>query len=331
MLVESGVNVKIADVSLDELDQISQAKKSAETKIEAASLQGSHELSTRKHQLDTPNAAALGVQAASVEDLIDAMKPTATLLMQTTDKALKGEQVIHSPSDSISQSLELVKLLYQVSILSRDQQTQQREMKVETTVSSIKSQAEELNNSAKAMVAMAIVSGVLAGATALIGGIGHFKTGTKIKSEAANNNILKTQEIGFDQVQELMNNKSLSDVQQKQVMNAYNFARGSLSDTKNVLQTGGRQFDRGMHVTQSANAMLSSSGQTANSVLNAQQTEAQARSKAEEAETTRSQAGQQAASDNKAALDNLLKELLTIFRSLSDSLNQTWKAAARMM
>lgn len=136
-----------------------------------------------------PKAPAIGDQARVVEKLMSALAPTVNLLMQTTEKALNGEQVIKSPSEVVSQSLSLLTLLYQVSKLSREQQVLQREIAVEANVASLKSQAEELNNSAKAMIAMAVISGVLAGITAIVGVVSSMKAGKYIKQEAAGSAI----------------------------------------------------------------------------------------------------------------------------------------------
>ncbi|ELI6429362.1 type III secretion system translocon subunit SctB [Vibrio harveyi] len=177
---------------LGELGKTTKAEKAPETKTEAAAIRGNSEaaVSGPKHyQLDGPKAPAIGDQARVVEKLMSALAPTVNLLMQTTEKALNGEQVIKSPSEVVSQSLSLLSLLYQVSKLSREQQVLQREIAVEANVASLKSQAEELNNSAKAMIAMAVISGVLAGITAIMGAVGSMKAGKNIKQEAAGSAI----------------------------------------------------------------------------------------------------------------------------------------------
>ncbi|MCQ4503644.1 type III secretion system translocon subunit VopD, partial [Vibrio parahaemolyticus] len=113
-------------------------------------------------------------QAQVVANLMGELAPTIDLLKSTTAKVLNGEEENKSPSDAVSQSLSLLTLLYHVSKLSRDQQVLQREIAVEANVASVQSQAAELNNSASAMIARAVVSGVLAGATAIIGALGSF-------------------------------------------------------------------------------------------------------------------------------------------------------------
>ncbi|AYO08938.1 translocator protein PopD [Vibrio campbellii] len=315
---------------LGELGKTTQTEKTSDTKTEAAAIRSSNDSAVtgaKNYQLDGPKAPAIGDQARVVEKLMSALAPTVNLLMQTTEKALNGEQVVKSPSDTISQSLSLITLLYQVSKLSREQQVLQREIAVEANVASIKSQAEELNNSAKAMIAMAVVSGVLAGVTAIIGAVGSFKAGKEIKAEVAGNNVLKTQKAGFDQVEELMGNTNLSKTQQDQVRRAHAFAKDSITDTTNTLASGGRKFDKMMGANQSKNAVLQGLGQMANSAANVEQTKAQARSKEDEVLATRAQADKQRADENIGFQEGLLKELRELFRSIADSQNQAWRAS----
>ncbi|MDP2558451.1 type III secretion system translocon subunit SctB [Photobacterium damselae subsp. piscicida] len=267
---------------LGELDKSTKAEKAPETKTEAAAIRGNGEaaVSGPKHyQLDGPKAPAIGDQARVVEKLMSALAPTVNLLMQTTEKALNGEQVIKSPSEVVSQSLSLLTLLYQVSKLSREQQVLQREIAVEANVASLKSQAEELNNSAKAMIAMAVISGVLAGITAIVGVVSSMKAGKYIKQEAAGSAI------------------------------------------------AANKFQKQMATNNTVNTVIQSIGQMANSAANVEQTKAQARSKEDEILATRAQASKQKADENVGFQEGLLKELRELFRSISDSQNQAWRAS----
>ncbi len=94
------------------------------------------------------------------------------------------------------------------------------------------------------MIAMAVVSGVLAGAMAVTGSIGSFKAGKAIKTEMATHKVLKTQKAGLEQVEELMKNGSLSKTQQAQAKRAQVFAQESILDTTNSLVSGGRKFEK---------------------------------------------------------------------------------------
>ncbi|WP_029804425.1 type III secretion system translocon subunit VopD [Vibrio parahaemolyticus] len=306
------------------------AEKTPETKLEAGAVKSNGESNVSgagRYQLDGPKAPAISNQAQVVANLMGELAATIDLLMSTTAKVLNGEEVIKSPSDAVSQSLSLLTLLYQVSKLSREQQVLQREIAVEANVASLQSQAAELNNSASAMIAMAVVSGVLAGATAIIGALGSFKAGKEIKTEMASNNVLKTQKAGFDQVEELMNNGNLSKTQQDQVKRAHSLAKDSIADTTAQLTSGGRKFDKLMSSNQAKNAILQALGQMANSASNVEQTKAQARSKDDEVQATRAQAAKQKADENIGFQEGLLKELRELFRSISDSQNQAWRAS----
>ncbi|AWB00886.1 translocator protein PopD [Vibrio harveyi] len=315
---------------LGELGKTTKAEKAPETKTEAAAIRGNSEaaVSGPKHyQLDGPKAPAIGDQARVVEKLMSALAPTVNLLMQTTEKALNGERFIKSPSDTISQSLSLLTLLYQVSKLSREQQVLQREIAVEANVASLKSQAQELNNSAKAMIAMAVISGVLAGVTAIMGAIGSFKAGKEIKAESLNNNKLNLQKTGFNKAEELLSSSNLPDSQKVQANKLKSFTQGSIADTTSQLGLNGRKLDKLASSAQTRSSILQTLNQMANAATNVEQTKAQARSKEDEVLATRAQAAKQKADENVGFQEGLLKELRELFRSIADSQNQAWRAS----
>ncbi|ARV72252.1 type III secretion system translocon subunit VopD [Vibrio campbellii] len=316
---------------LGELNRTSHTEKTPETKVEAAAIRASAEsnVANAKHyQLDGPKAPAIGDQAIAVAKLMDELASTTNLLMQITENALAGKDVAKSSSEAISQSLSLIALLYEVSKLTRDQQVQQREIAVEANVASIKSQAEELNSAAKAMLAMAIVSGVLAGATAIVGAIGSYRTGRELSSEVAHNKVLQTQKAGFEQAEELMASGNMSTKYQDQVRKAYAAAKENISDTSISLTSTGRKFEKMAGSNQARNAVLQALGQMGNSAASVEQTEAQARSKEDEVLAARAQSDKQRADEYIGFQEGLLKELRELFRSIADSQTQAWRASA---
>ncbi|MEZ8196761.1 type III secretion system translocon subunit VopD [Vibrio cortegadensis] len=315
---------------LGKLGQTTKAEKAPETKTEAAA-RGNDEtaVSGAKHYLlEDPKAPKSGEQARVVEKLMAALAPTANLLMKTLEKALIGQSGTQSSSNTVSESLALMTLLYQVSKLSREQQTLEREIAVEANVASLKSQAQELNNSAKAMIAMAVVSGVLAGVTAILGGIGSAKAGKKITAEASTNKLLKAQKNSLDKASDLMNNGGLSKTQQQQLKRAQDIGQDRIGNLTDKLTKGGRKFDKATTSNQARNSILQSLSQMANSASNVEQTKAQARGKEDEISATRAQALKQKADENISFQDSMLKELRDLFRTIADSQNQAWRASA---
>ncbi|WP_281188942.1 type III secretion system translocon subunit VopD [Vibrio harveyi] len=316
---------------LGELGKTTKAEKAPETKTEAAAIRGNSEATvshSKQYQLDGPKAPAIGNQARVVEKLMSALAPTVNLVMQTLEKAVNGQSATQLSSNVVSESLALITLLYQVSKLSREQQALEREIAVEANVASLKSQAEELNNSAKAMIAMAVVSGVLAGVTAVLGGIGSFKTGKQIKGESAANKLLKTQKSGLDKVDDLLGKGGLSNTQQDQLTRAKKIGQETASDLSSKLTKTGRKFDKATTANQTRNSILQSLGQMANSASSVEQTKAQARSKEDEVAATRAQASKQKADENISFQESMLKELRELFRSIADSETQAWRASA---
>ncbi|MEZ8448000.1 type III secretion system translocon subunit VopD [Vibrio splendidus] len=316
---------------LGEIGKTTKAEKAPETKTEAAVARGNDDTAvsgTKHYFLEVPKASTSGQQARVVEKLMTALAPTANLLMQTLEKAFNGQSGTQSSSNAVSESLALMTLLYQVSKLSREQQTLEREIAVEANVASLKSQAQELNKSAKAMIAMAVVSGVLAGVTAILGGIGSLKAGKQIKAEASTNTLLKTQKAGVDKANDLLNNGGLSKTQQQQLKRVQDVGQDRLGNLTDKLTKGGRKFDKATTSNQVRNSILQSLSQMANSASNVEQTKAQARGKEDEVLATRAQALKQKADENIGFQDSMLKELRDLFRSIADSQNQAWRASA---
>ncbi|OAJ92063.1 type III secretion system translocon subunit VopD [Vibrio bivalvicida] len=313
--------------------KVADKEKPAPTRTEAAELKamGEKRASGPQHyQLEGPQAPAAGSQAGTVAKLMDVLAPTLNLMMETMNKAISGEKA-DAKSESVSQALTLLTLLYQVSKLSRQQQVTQRQIAVEANVSSLKSQAAELNNSAKALMAMAIVSGIMAGFTAIMGAVGTVKAGKRINNESAGNKAFKNQQANLDsKMAEIKDTKGFTGAKAKrgEMHKEANAMRRGMDDIKADTTRQGRKFDKQMSKNQGLNAVLQALGQMANSVGNQKQTEAQARGKEDEIQATRAQAAKQKADENIGFQDGMLKELRDMFRSISDSENQAWRASA---
>ena len=303
----------------------------ATTKIEASEIKGARNHIARVSaavQLDAPKAPVTGNQAKVVEKLVDALVPTLNLLTETLDKTINGQPMAKVVSESVSQALSLLSLLYQVSKLSRNQQMLQREIAVEANVTSLQNQANEMKNAANALVAMAVISGVLAGVTATMGGIGNVKAVNKIKAQVADSQVLKPQKVGLEQVEEMLKSKNLFATQKDQLMKLHDVGQDNIADMLSKRQVNGREFDHRMAQNQGNNAVLQALGQMSSAASNVEQTKAQARGKEEEILAARAQAAKHKADENVGFQDSLLKDLRELFRAISDSENQAWRASA---
>jgi hypothetical protein len=268
-------------------------EKSVPTKTEAAEHKGSVGMlasGPRHYQLEGPKSTSTVNQASTVVKLMDTLAPTHKLLMENMNKAVSGKT--DAKSESVSQALTLLTLLFQVSKLSRNQQLLQREIAVEANVASLKGQADELDNAAKAMFAMAIVSGVMAGLTAVLGTVGHVKATKRIKNEFSGNKALKIQP---------------ADVQLK-------------ADTMKQ----GRMFEKQMSKNNGYNGLLQSLGQVASNVGNGYQTEAQAAGKEQEIHAARAQNDKQKADEYLSNEESFMKHMIDMFTKLSESQNRAY-------
>ncbi|WP_391087331.1 type III secretion system translocon subunit VopD [Vibrio sp. NH-UV-68] len=302
----------------------------AATKTEASAVKGTSNNSAPLSacvQLDVPKTLATSHQGKVAEKLVDAVAPTLNLLTQTLDKTIKGQPMVKSVSESVSQVLSLLSLLYQVSKLSRNQQTLQREIAVEANVASLQYQANEMKNAANALLATAVVSGVLAGATAATGVVGNIKAVGKIKAQVADNHALKPQKAGLEQVEQMLKSKNLSAAQKEQLVKLHNTGQDNIADMLSKRQVNSRKFEHRMAKNQANNAVLQALGQMSNAASNVEQTKAQARGKEDEILAARAQAAKQKADENLGFQDSLLKELRELFRAISDSENQAWRAS----
>lgn len=333
-MLDTVSNTVRADLyDLSQLGKATQAYRTSKTKTEAAATHVNNNnvlTGAKNYQLDGPKVPAISDQARVVEKLMSALAPTFNLSMQTIENVLNGKQVVNSPSDTISQSLSLITLLYQVSKLNREQQSLQREIAVKANVSSIKSQAEELNNSAKAMIAMAVISGLMAGATAIMGAVGSIKAGKSIKEEVSSHRAFKNLQENLDaKMVKIRNTKGFegANAKRKEMHHEASAIRSDMNYIKTRATYHGRKFDNQMGKNQAMNSLIQALSQMANSATNVEQTKAQARSKEDEVLATRAQASKQKADENIGFQESMLKELREMFRSIADSQNQAWRSS----
>ncbi|NRD71744.1 type III secretion system translocon subunit SctB [Shewanella sp. VB17] len=225
-------------------------------------------------------------------------------------------------SDS-SDIFALMVLLFQLAKDNRELNITQRDIAASASVASIKAQAAELRTAKGALIAMAVVSGVLAMSSAVMGGLSAKKSINQLNESGNVNNKLANQQKFKDTLTDLQDEgKSVS-----RALRGTDAEIGQLSRKNSELDTLLRARDsRG----QARNAVLQGVGQVTNNAGSVVQTEAQASQKEEEAEGTLQQAEKQKADDRVSYNDNFLKEVREMYRTIADSQNQAWKAATTL-
>lgn len=236
--------------------------------------------------------------------------------------SVNGPQQTNSASKgALSDIFELMALLFQLAKDNRELNITQRDIATTASVASIKAQASELRSAKSALIAMAVVSGVLAVTSAVMGALSAKKSINQLGESGKVNNQLTQQQKFKDTLNGLQGEgKNVSSA-----LRGTDAEIGKLSRQNFELDTLLKARDsRG----QARNAVLQGVGQVSTNIGNVFQTEAQASQKEEEAEGTLKQAEKQKADDRIGYDDNFLKEVRDILRAIGDSYNQAWRAAS---
>ncbi|QTL94446.1 YopD family type III secretion system translocon subunit [Aeromonas jandaei] len=221
----------------------------------------------------------------------------------------------------LNDTLDLMSQLFQLARLARQMGLTQRDMENQQVIDSQKAQVAEMRSGAKLMMVMAVVSGVMAGFSAITGGFSMSKSAKAIKQDKAlNANIAGRQ-------QEL---KQLGDIKKSaglEMGDAGQELTARIKNDKATLKTLNKSFDANNSRQQIASTVIQSIGQMSNSAVQGAQGESQATAKEDEVKATISQTEKQKIEDNMAFNANFMKDVLQLMQQYSQTLNQTLKAA----
>lgn len=236
--------------------------------------------------------------------------------------SVNGPQQTNSASKgALSDIFELMALLFQLAKDNRELNITQRDIATTASVASIKAQASELRSAKSALIAMAVVSGVLTIASAVLGAYSAKNSVKDLNESGKVNKQLADQHKFKDALKGL----------QGEGKNVSSALRGTKAEV-GTLQVKSSSLDNTLKArdsrSQLTNTVLQGVGQVSTNIGNVFQTEAQASQKEEEAEGTLKQAEKQKADDRIGYDDNFLKEVRDILRAIGDSYNQAWKAAS---
>ncbi|UYB72212.1 type III secretion system translocon subunit SctB [Aeromonas veronii] len=190
----------------------------------------------------------------------------------------------------LDSAMDMMSLLFKLARQAREEGLQVRDIENKLVISNQQAQVDEMRHGAKLMLVMAVVSGVMAGLSAISGAFSLSQSGKIIK-------------------------------QQKSIDN------NSLDATSNVSMSLDKKFTRNSERGQIFNSVYQAVGQTVNSAVQVAQGNSQANAKEDEVEATISQTEKQKAEDNMSFNANFMKDLLQLMQQYSQSQNQAWKAA----
>lgn len=223
----------------------------------------------------------------------------------------------------LNDTLDLMSQLFQLARLARQMGLTQRDMENQQVIDSQKAQVAEMRSGAKLMIVMAVVSGVMAGFSAIMGGINLGKGAKTIKQQQGLEGKIAGREALVDaKMDSLTKQGKLAERDELgKIWKQEQLADGA------AVKALDKQFTRTSEKGQLFNTVTQSVGQMSNSAVQVAQGESQATAKEDEVKATISQTEKQKIEDNMAFNANFMKDVLQLMQQYSQTFNQALKAA----
>lgn len=220
-------------------------------------------------------------------------------------------------------SVELMVLLFRIAQKARELGIMQRDSENTSIINAQKSQVDEMRSGSKLMIAMAVISGVMAVGSAITGAIGAIKNGKAISQEKLlEKNIAGRNELIDAKMQSL---GKTSDADRTEIGKIW--ATDQSADS-GALSKIGRGVDNRNAKLQSINGVNQALGQMANTSVQVKQTSIQADAKEDEVNASVAQSEKQKVEDQLSYNANFMKEMLQLLQQYTQNHNQAWRAAA---
>ncbi|WP_323893539.1 type III secretion system translocon subunit AopD [Aeromonas allosaccharophila] len=223
--------------------------------------------------------------------------------------------------EQLESVMDMMSLLFKLARQAREMGLVQRDTENKLVITHQKAQVEEMRHGAKLMIAMAVVSGVMAGMSAIMGGFSLNKSGKAIKQDKALNANIAGRQKELKQVADIKKTAGLEMGDAGQDLTA------RIKVDKAALQTLNKKFEANNSRQQVFNTVLQSGGQMGNSAVQVSQGNSQADAKEDEVKASISQAEKQKIEDNMSFNVNFMKDVLQMMQQYAQSQNQAWKAA----
>lgn len=217
-------------------------------------------------------------------------------------------------------ALELMLVLLRMAQKLREMGVLHRDSENQAVIAAQKSQVSEMRAGAKWLIGMAVVSGMMAVASVVSGGLGAFKNGKSIKQEKALE--LKMAERG-EQISQVRNsNPNNADCPEVAALE-----RSQMTD-KASCNSMRHHFDGRSAKMQASSTVINSMGQMINSALQVKDKQTQATSKEYEVGASIAQTEKQKTEEHMSYNANFMKDMLQLLQQYAQNHNQAWKAAA---
>lgn len=230
-------------------------------------------------------------------------------------------KVVPQMLEQLESVMDMMSLLFKLARQAREMGLVQRDTENKLVIPHQKAQVDEMRHGAKLMIAMAVVSGVMAGMSAIMGGFSLSKSGKAIKQDKALNANIAGRQKELKQVADIKKTAGLEMGDAGQDLTA------RIKVDKAALQTLNKKFEANNSRQQVFNTVLQSGGQMGNSAVQVSQGKSQADAKEDEVKASISQAEKQKIEDNMSFNVNFMKDVLQMMQQYAQSQNQAWKAA----
>lgn len=223
--------------------------------------------------------------------------------------------------DQLESVMDMMSLLFKLARQAREMGLVQRDTENKLVISHQQAQVDEMRNGAKLMIATAVVSGVMAGLSAIMGGFSLSKSAKAIKQDKALNANIAGRQKDLKQIGDIKKAAGL------EMSDAGQDLAARIKTDKAALKTLNKKFDANNSRQQLAGTVTQSVGQMSNSAVQVSQGLSQADAKEDEIKATISQAEKQKIEDNMSFNVSFMKDVLQMMQQYAQSQNQAWKAA----
>lgn len=223
--------------------------------------------------------------------------------------------------DELDSTLSIMSLLFEMARRAREMGLLQRDMENQAVISAQKDQVDEMRSGAKLMIAMAVVSGVMTGLSAIMGGFSLAKSAKGLKQDKLLNADIAKQQKDLD---------GLTDLKKSQGKELGAGAKDLAADIQKKgadLQRLNKKFDINTSRSQHANTLIQGVGQMSNSAVQVQQGLSQADAKEDEVRASVAQTQKQKVEDQMNFQNSFMKDVLQMMQQYSQSHNQAMRAA----
>lgn len=226
-------------------------------------------------------------------------------------------------SSELNGSVELMVLLFRIAQKARELGIVQRDSENTSIINAQQSQVDEMRSGSNLMVAMAVISGVMAVASAITGTIGAVKNGKAISQEKSlEKNIAGRNELIDAKMQALGKTSDADRVEVGKI-----WSKDQAADTS-ALKLAGQRIDNRNAKLQSINGVNQALGQMSNNAVQVEQTAVQANAKEDEVNASIAQSEKQKVEDKLSYDANFMKDMLQFIVQYTANHNQAWRAAA---